>query len=115
MKNYALLALAVTAGLSTAALAQDDNINVNADNGATRTATVNIADLDLHQPAGRLAVHSRVKQAINAVCGEETTTRSLDSACAATAQRDASRQIYAVFADKSGRLAQNSVVISGAR
>jgi len=115
MKNYALLALAVTAGLSTAAFAQSDNINVNAVSGTTRTATVNIADLNLRESAGRLALHSRLKQAVNAVCGEATTTRSLDTACAATAQRDASRQVYAVLADKSGRLAQNSVVVTGAR
>lgn len=109
MFKHALLALACTAGLSTAALA-DSDIAVSGPDGLTRTATVNIADLNLTEARGKVALHARLKKAVRAVC-------AADAACNYTAERQSARLASDAIASASGRLAMAtpaSLTIGGA-
>jgi UrcA family protein len=98
MTKYALLALACAAGLSSAAFAEDNDIAVSGADGITRTAEVNIADLDLTKANGKVALHARMKKAVNAVCAE-------DAACNYTTERQAARLASNAIASANGQLA----------
>jgi len=111
MNPFALIALACSAGLSTAALAAPDDIAVSAADRYTRTATVNIADLDLTQARGKATLHSRVKQAVREVC-------ATDAAFNYDAERDGARLASRAIAAANGQLASavpTHVTVSGAR
>ncbi|WP_340317835.1 UrcA family protein [Rhizorhabdus argentea] len=111
MIKYALIALACSAGLSTAALAAPEDIAVAATDALTRTATVNIADLDLNQARGKVVLHSRLKQAVRAVC--ET-----DAACNYQAERETARLASNAIAAASGEMASampTRLMVRGAR
>jgi UrcA family protein len=97
MFKHALIALACTAGLSTAALA-DDDIAVSGPDGLSRTATINIADLNLTQARGKVALRARLKKAVDAVCAD-------DAACNYTTERQAARIASDAIASANGRLA----------
>ncbi len=100
MIKYALIALACTAGLSTAALAQNDDIAVSAVN----------ADLDLTRSRGKVALHSRLRKAVRAVCAN-------DAACSYTAERESARQGSAAIAAAHSQLAMakpTHLTVSGA-
>ena len=110
MFKQTLLALALTAGLSTAATAHQDNINVAAGNNV-RTASVNVADLNIASADGKAALNARVNKAVAEVCTFGASRFDVDTACAGDAKRDASSQIAAIG---SGRLAQSAIVLHGA-
>ncbi len=115
MFKYALIALAVTASLSTAATAQQSNINVNAAGDNVRSATVNIADLKLTSAADQYALRSRVRQAALEACTFDAS-RTVDNACALDAKRDGMSQANAaIAAANGGRLAAGTIVLHGAR
>lgn len=97
MTKYALLALACAAGLSSAAFA-DSDIAVSGADGLTRTASVNLADLDLTKANGKVALHARMKKAVRAVCAD-------DAACGYTTERQAAQLSSAAIASASGQLA----------
>jgi UrcA family protein len=97
MTKYALLALTCAAGLSSAAFA-DSDISVSGADGFTRTASVNIADLDLTKANGKVALHMRMKKAVRAVCAE-------DAECNYTTERQASQLALDAIASASGQLA----------
>jgi len=97
MTRYALLALACAASLSSAAFAQDD-IAVSGPDGLSRTASVTIADLDLTRANGKVALHSRMKKAVRAVCGD-------DAACNYTTERQAAAMSSDAIASANGQLA----------
>lgn len=109
MIKHALVALGCVAGLSTAALA-DADISVSAADGLTRSATVSIADLNLAQPQGKVALRSRLKKAVDAVCAD-------DAACNYSAEREAARLASNAIASANGQLAMapSSLTVSGAR
>lgn len=109
MIKHALVALACVAGLSTAALA-DDDIAVSANDGITRTATVNVADLNLARSSGKVALRARLKKAVDAVCAD-------DAACNYTTEREAARVASNAIASANGQLAMapSSLTVSGAR
>ena len=96
MTRYALLALACAAGLSSAAYA--DDIAVSGADGLSRTASVNVADLDLRKANGKVALHARMKKAVRAVCAD-------DAACNYTTERQAARLASDAIASANGRLA----------
>lgn len=114
MMKSALLALAMTAGMTTAAIAQD-NINVSA--GAdSRTAAVNVGDLNLASASGQSALHARLNDAAKQVCTFGASRFDVDTACAADAQREASAQAVALInASANGKVAQSTVVLHGAK
>ena len=99
MTKYALIALACVAGLSTAAFAQDDSdIAVSGADGFTRTASVNIADLDLTRAHGKAALRTRMKRAVVAVCAE-------DAACNYTTERQAAAVASNAIASANSQMA----------
>lgn len=97
MTKYALIALACAAGLSSAAFA-DSDISVSGGDGLTRTASVNIADLNLTKANGKVALRARMKKAVNAVCAE-------DAECNYTTERQAARLASDAIASANGQLA----------
>jgi UrcA family protein len=96
MTKFALIALACSASLSTAAFAADD-IAVLA-SGDTHSAKVNIADLNLTEARGKVLLRARMKQAVQAIC-------AADAACNYTAERDSARLASNAIAAASGTMA----------
>jgi UrcA family protein len=97
MFKHALIALVCAAGMSTAAMA-DSDIAVSGPDGLSRTATVNIADLNLTEARGKVALRQRMKAAVEAVCAS-------DAACNYTAERQAARLTSNAIAAANGQLA----------
>lgn len=97
MTKYALLALACAAGLSSAAFAEND-IAVSGSDGFSRTASVNVADLDLRKANGKIALHARMKKAVRAVCAD-------DAACNYTTERQVAQLSADAIASANGQLA----------
>lgn len=109
MFKYALIALACTASLSSAAIA-DDDIAVSARDGLTWTAKVNIADLNLKQNRDKAQLLQRMRKAVHAVC-------EFDAVCNYRTEIQAFRLASQAIASANGRMASAApthVTLSGA-
>lgn len=98
MTKYALIALACAAGLSTAAIAAEDDIAVSATDHFSYSASVNIADLNLTQARGKAVLHTRMKRAVRAVCAD-------DAVCNYTTERESARLASNAIAAANSKMA----------
>ena len=110
MRKYGFLALACAAGLSSAAMAQD-SIAVTGGNGTDYRASVLVSDLNLQEAKGKVALRSRVKEAVKLVC-------AADAECNYTTERSSARLVANAIASANGQLAMatpTQLVIRAAR
>lgn len=115
MFKTTLIAFALTTGMTTAALAQQDNIDVSAGSDV-RTASVNIGDLNLTTLAGQSALRARLNVAANQVCNFGASRFDIDTACAYDAKRDAATQATAAIdAAANGKVAMTAISLRAAR
>lgn len=103
-KAGSLVAIALAASLSTAAMAaHDDLISVSASpvDSNSKIANVKIADLDLRSAAGQKALHARLATAVREVCtfgGDRGPRLPVDRGCAGDAAASAEEQARNVIA-----------------
>ena len=97
MRKVGIIALACAASLSSAAMAQEV-IAVSGGNGTDLSARVSVADLNLQEAKGKVALRSRVKEAVAIVC-------AADAACNYTTERTSARLVADAIASANGQLA----------
>jgi UrcA family protein len=111
MAKFSLILLAVplaTAGIAAPAFAQDD----------TRSVSVSYDDLNLSSERGRERLTTRVRMAVQKVCGSPGRVtlreRVAERECKAHATRDAETKLAALFNGGGTRLADQGPVVVAA-
>lgn len=110
MLKSAILALACAAGLSSAAMAEE-NIAVTGGDGVNYNARVAISDLNLQEAKGKVALRNRIKQAVERVC-------AADAECNYTTERKGAQLAANAIASANGQLASATpthLMLSAAR
>ncbi len=97
MRKGGILVLACAASLSSAAVAQEV-IAVTGGNGTDFSARVQVSDLNLQEAKGKVALRSRVRDAVEMVC-------ATDAACNYTTEKSSARLVANAIASANGQLA----------
>lgn len=124
-KTGSLVAIVLAATLSSAAIAaHNDLISVSASptDSDSKIASVKIADLDLRNPAGQVALRARLASAVREVCtfgGDRGPRLPVDRGCAGDAAASAEQQAQTIIAmaasQPSASAMPGSVTLHGGR